>query len=170
MKLERILVPTDFSEFSALAAGLARPLALASGATVHVIHVRVPVEAAFEVPEIGVLLRKLPPDDEVLQQQLDAFADLHFARYRVPVVTVLADGKPAPAIAQYARAAQVGRIVIGTHASGIMKRLLRGSVSKSLLEYAPCAVLMVPPTADAGDGFEAEYRGQAPSAPMAMAG
>ena len=35
-------------------------------------------------------------------------------------------------------------VVMGTHADGVLRRLVFGSVSKQVLESAPCGVLLVP--------------------------
>lgn len=149
MKLERILLPTDFSEDSLRAADIARSLAQATGATVHVIHVGQPVDITLEVPEIGVLRRKMPPDEVKLKRRLDEFARSYLGDSGVAVTTVIAHGKPASAIANYAQEAHIDRIIIATHADGLLRRLLHGSVSKSVLEQAHCPVVMVPPPAGA---------------------
>lgn len=145
LKLERILVPTDFSELSANAADVACDLAQVTGATIHLAHVARPVEVAFEVPEIGVLRRRVPPDEAVLKERLAEFARQHFAAAGVPVVAAILSGRPARALARYAHTARIDRIIIGTHADGILRRLTHGSVSKFILEHAPCPVVMVPP-------------------------
>lgn len=145
MRLDRILLPTDFSEATLRAADIACSLAQVTGATVHVMHVGQPVEIAIKAPEIGVLRRKVPPDEGVLQRRLDEFAQKHLGDYGVSAVTVVARGKPADAIVRYAREARIDRIIIATHAAGLLRRILHGSVSKSVLEHAPCPVVMVPP-------------------------
>ncbi|MBN1611961.1 MAG: universal stress protein [Polyangiaceae bacterium] len=147
MKLERILLPTDYSELSGRAARVARWLAQMSGATVHVLHVCQPVEVALTVPEAGVLRRREPPDKAACQEQVEAFARRHFGDSGVPFVTALADGKRAREIVRYAREARVDRIVIGTRGRGLLRRLTRGSVSGSVLEHAPCVVVVVPESA-----------------------
>ncbi len=159
MAIERILLPTDFSELSMRAARTARELAQVSGATVHVIHVWRLVEIALPTPEVGVLLRKVPPDQAALQIAVDEFALRYLAAPGVSIVTVLREGEPVREIVRYAKAERIDRIVIGrvvgTHACGILRRLLHGSVSKSVMENAPCAVAMVPPAvalSSANDG------------------
>ena len=147
MKLERILVPTDFSDLSERAAGIARSLAQASAATVHVLHVCEPVDVEIEAPEVGFLRRKVPADEAAQRQTLNEFAQRFFTDFGVPTVTATVSGKPAREIARYARDACIDRIVIGTHAKGIARRIFHGSVSKSVLEHAHCAVVMVPATA-----------------------
>jgi nucleotide-binding universal stress UspA family protein len=152
--IERILLPTDFSESSVRAARVARELAEVSGATVHVLHVWRLVQIALPAPEIGALLRKVPPDTAALRRALDEFAQRHLSTAGVSFVTVLRRGKTAREIVRYARASRIDRIVIGTHGRGIMRRVVHGSVSKSVLEQAPCAVLMVPPAVALPDEYE----------------
>lgn len=155
MAIERILLPTDFSELSMRAARTARELAQVSGATMHVIHVWRWVEIALPTPEVGVLLRKVPPDQAALRISLDEFALRYLAAPGVSIVTALREGEPVREIVRYAKAERIDRIVIGTHAGGILRRLLHGSVSKSVMENAPCAVAMVPPAvalSSANDG------------------
>ena len=147
MMIERILLPTDFSELSVRAARVARSLAKVTGATVHLLHVCTPVEVALPCPEVGVLLMKCPPDETDVRNALSNFARRYVEDDGVQVVTAIAKGKPAREIARYAKEARIDRIVIGTHARGIVQRILHGSVSKSVLEHSPCAVVMVPPVA-----------------------
>lgn len=52
---------------------------------------------------------------------------------------------PAHAIAEYARHVDADLIVAGTHGSSRLVRVLVGSVTRRLLELAPCPVLSVPP-------------------------
>ena len=145
MKLEQILLPTGFSATTLRAADIAHSLAHTTGAAVHVIHVGQPVEITLEVPEIGILRRKTPPDEVVLKRQLNEFTKKHLGDFGVPIVTVVAHGEPAAAIAQHAQEARIDRIIIATHAAGLLRRILHGSVSKYVLEHAPCPVVMVPP-------------------------
>lgn len=145
MAIDRILLPVDFSELSIHAAEMACSMAQANDATVHVLHVLQPVEIAIPTPEVGFLVRKVAPDEPAIARRLDAFARDYLIDHGVRVVTVLARGKPAREIARYAQEADIDEIVIGTHARGIARRLVHGSVSKSVLEHASCAVTMVPP-------------------------
>ncbi len=56
-------------------------------------------------------------------------------------------GPPAAVICAYGHEIGADLIVLGTHARGLARRLLLGSVSKDVLEHAGCPVLMVPQTA-----------------------
>ena len=51
----------------------------------------------------------------------------------------------AHAIAEFARNEGVDLIVAGTRGNSLLVRVLVGSVTRRLLELAPCPVLAVPP-------------------------
>lgn len=53
-------------------------------------------------------------------------------------------GGPVDAITSYARQEDIDLIILGTHGRGLVSRVFMGSVSKSVMENAPCPVLMVP--------------------------
>jgi nucleotide-binding universal stress UspA family protein len=59
--------------------------------------------------------------------------------------TEITTGGPAYAIAGFARDTGADLIVLGTSGSSQLVRLLVGSVTRRLLELAPCPVLAVPP-------------------------
>ena len=50
---------------------------------------------------------------------------------------------PADEIVQYAKAAGIDLIVMGTHGRGAMAHLLVGSVAETVVRTAPCPVLTV---------------------------
>jgi len=52
---------------------------------------------------------------------------------------------PAQAIAEFAREVDAELIVVGTSGASRLVRMLVGSVTRRLLELAPCPVLAVPP-------------------------
>jgi nucleotide-binding universal stress UspA family protein len=52
-------------------------------------------------------------------------------------------GDPGPTICSVAERRGVDVVVIGSHGHGWLQRVLIGSVSKHVLQHAPCAVLVV---------------------------
>jgi nucleotide-binding universal stress UspA family protein len=52
-------------------------------------------------------------------------------------------GDPAIEICRVAEEGQFDLVVIGSHGSGFLKRVLLGSVSHHVLHHAPCPVLVV---------------------------
>lgn len=143
IEFRKILLPVDFSPLSEVAARYGSRLAERFESRIHVVHV-VPAGAlAATVPE-QVTKRVASPQPRLADAQrlLEAFVLRHLAG--LPVTQRAVCGEPAAAIVREASEAAADLIVMGTHADGVMKRLVFGSVSKSVLESAPCAVLLVP--------------------------
>ena len=141
--LKRILVPTDFSEPSAIALKYARAFAEAFGASLDVLHVMedpfiyAPTSEGY-VPPSGMLeemerntrerLNKVLPED---------------ARKELRAEVVLKKGSPFVEIVRYARENNVDLIVMGTHGRGPIAHMLMGSVAEKVVRKAPCPVLTV---------------------------
>ncbi len=142
--IKRVLLPTDFSDVARHAAPYAQSLVQRYEAMLHVIHVSEPVFTGLPASEIGVGVVALPVDEASVRSQLDAFVRDCFGTLQRPLVSELLSGTASAAITDYARSNAIDVIVIGTHARGIVNRILLGSVSKSVMEHAHCAVLMVP--------------------------
>jgi nucleotide-binding universal stress UspA family protein len=140
----RILVPTDFSETSDAALEYARGLALAFGASLHVLHViEVPrttgapgAEDMVETPAAfgglfdqakGALTRRVPAAD----------------RARLHASTEILVGTSVKAIIDYATDRRIDLIVMGTHGRHGIARLLVGSVAEQVIRKAPCPVMAV---------------------------
>ena len=142
MKLDAVLFPTDFSEASEGAGGVARDLARESGATLHVVHVVPPVtdpaDSAERLAETGKRL-----------------AD------GTPIETALLSGRIAREIVRYARERDVGLIVLATHGRTGLSHAILGSVAEAVVRRAPCLVLTVP--AGRSSGARAAVAGTAPA-------
>lgn len=139
-----ILLPTDFSILARHAAPWAKSLAETYGATLHVLHVLTPEVQPFPAPDIGMGVLAVPPDTTQAADMLNRFLDECIHPTCVPITSHTTIGAPVAEIARYARESRIDLIVMGTHARGPVTRMLLGSVSKAVLEHAPCAVLMVP--------------------------
>lgn len=161
MSIERILMPTDFSECAEAALDRALALAKEHGAELHVLHV---VELhALEMVGIG---HGFPALEEV-HSRLEALARTELgerlkAKGETSVLVIeeaIRRGvAPAPTVSEYAREYGIDLIVIGTHGRRGLRRWLLGSVTEELVRTAPCPVLTIPGTqsADAADsGFSA---------------
>jgi nucleotide-binding universal stress UspA family protein len=143
--LKDILVATDFGEASNTALLYGRELARRFGARLHVIHV-VDLLVAHVGASEGFItnLQELQQDDEVQAeedlQRLLSEEDRQALRARTVVTT---SSTPAEAIVDYAKTANIGLIVVGTHGRRAMARLLVGSVAERVVRSAPCPVLTV---------------------------
>jgi nucleotide-binding universal stress UspA family protein len=143
--LKDILVATDFGEASNTALLYGRDLARRFGARLHVIHV-VDLLVAHVGASEGLIgnLQELQEDDEA-QAERDVQAllsdeDRQMLRARTVVTT---SSTPAEAIVDYAKAQNIGLIVVGTHGRRAMARLFVGSVAERVVRSAPCPVLTV---------------------------
>jgi len=143
MTIKTILVPTDFSEPSALALDYGKQLAQAFSASIHLLHVvQDPMTQAWAV-EYGAL-----PPDLLKNLQDRARTDLEKAlpapdrtAYGAQLVTAV--GSPFSEIVNYAKAHGVDLIVMGTHGRGVIAHAVLGSVAERVVRLAPCPVLTV---------------------------
>ncbi len=144
IKLQRVLLPTDFSEYSAAARVYACAFAQQFGAELHVLHVI--QDLAPLVPEPGAALA--PPVDYLRELELNAHAMLERAvdaswAVGKSIVKVVRQGPPFLEIVQYAQEANIDLIVLGTHGRGGLAHMLLGSVAEKVVRKAPCPVLTV---------------------------
>jgi nucleotide-binding universal stress UspA family protein len=138
IKLQRILLPTDFSEYSAAARMYACAFAQQFGAELHVLHVI--QDLAPLVPEPGAALA--PPIDYLRELELNANAMLERAidaNWAVgkTIVKVVRQGPPFLEIVRYAQEANIDLIVLGTHGRGGLAHMLLGSVAEKVVRKAP---------------------------------
>jgi nucleotide-binding universal stress UspA family protein len=142
IKIENILVATDFSETSDSALSYGRALARNFGAELHVLNV---VEnslmwtgvegVAFDFAEVQAEI------EEAARKKLSTMVGLVDDVKTKPVVRT--GSSPAFVIVDYARDAKVDLIVMGTHGRSALGHLLVGSVAERVVRLAPCPVLTV---------------------------
>lgn len=142
LHVKNILVPTDFSDGSALALDHALGLAERTSAAVHLLH----VEVLYEVSK--GLQTGLPHTVEDALNTLKQYAeDMTFAwtaegSAAFPMTyEVVRDIAAAPAILNYAEVHDVDVIVMGTHGRRGVRRMMMGSVAEEVVRLARCPVL-----------------------------
>src|SRR5271157_4687950 len=142
-KIERILCPIDFSEFSEKAYEYAQSLAWHYKATLFLQHVIDSLTPPFH--------RNPFPDsyNEICQalragaeRQLQEFAEKHTREGILPHCSVR-DGAVTELVLEFAEAQAVNLIVMGTHGLRGIDRLTLGSVTEKVLRKARCPVLAV---------------------------
>jgi nucleotide-binding universal stress UspA family protein len=140
----RVLGATDFSDPSLPALRAAAGEAARRGVPLALLHsMDIPL-AAYSVGLTGVPLPAVTPaimaDARTrLGDELKAFSGQPGA----DAECLIADGPPAKAILEAARALPAELIVVGTHGSTALTRLALGSVAEAVLSDAPCSVLVV---------------------------
>jgi nucleotide-binding universal stress UspA family protein len=136
LAIRKILHPTDFSDLSRSALEFASALARDYGAELVVVHVHSP--APVYAPD-GIVTGPIEDPYEVRAK----LAQVRPADHRVKVEHHLLEGNPADEILKAARVTSADLIVMGTHGSTGLSRLLMGSVAENVLRKAPCPVLTV---------------------------
>jgi len=143
---DKILLPVDFSEHSALAFGHAGLLARAFGAQLELVHVVEQVvhsHPSFWSAE-PALADELHRQSVATAERL--LAELWRARaeeFGPHTSTRVVSGSVPGALADHAVASGTQLIVMSTHGRTGFARWLMGSVSERLLRVAPCSALVV---------------------------
>jgi nucleotide-binding universal stress UspA family protein len=143
IKLERILLPTDFSDFSTYAASFAVSFAVDYGAKLYVLHV---VELPLGMPGIY----KLGSTDEELTSQAEQLVRDELTSASAPDTLQKLDysvaarqGKPFDEIITYARENDIDMIVMGTRGRTGIENVLLGSTAEKVLRKSPIPVFVV---------------------------
>jgi nucleotide-binding universal stress UspA family protein len=140
--MARILLATDGSPSASLATQEAIELGRATGwplTIVTVWHISLtgfafePVIAAAEISD-AVKVRA----QEALRETAEAVR-----KAGIEPEALFVEGLPADEICALAEEREATLIVVGSHGWGTMQRLLFGSVSRAVLQHAPCPVLVV---------------------------
>ncbi len=144
--LNHILLPTDFSEPSAVAVKYAKAMAETFHACLHVMHV---VEESAVPYAVLAPTGAFPPfaeiRDDITRDARDRLKQLVTAdeREHFRARLVLRMGSPFVEIVRYAKNENIDLIVMGTHGRGPIAHMLVGSVAERVVRKAPCPVLTV---------------------------
>lgn len=157
--IKRILLVTDGSVHSQQAIRYLGQFPIPDLAEVHALHVLPPMpspvliarswpagaETMAPVPsyETEELLMKQAEEDERQGKKLLAETVHELANFAIDAKSMLLRGDAATEIIQYANENQVDLIVAGSRGLSQMRRLLLGSLSRKLVHYASCSVLIV---------------------------
>ena len=160
--MKRLLVPIDFSDATPRVIDLARQLAKALDAEIHLVHVKELSAAAASgtlgyglagMPELAPMSGVPVPGLDPMPQPIAETEDqkLKVARWQkeiaedgVKVTLHEPTGSVANEILDQAEAIEADFIVMGTHGHGAMYHLLVGSATKGVLKHATRPVLLVP--------------------------
>lgn len=140
-KVDRILVPVDFSDHSAKALRTARAWATLYDASLDVLHV-VPetLHPTFYVGGVESIYDMEPDIESKVQDRLDAFiadtgdADVEF-RSHVRV------GNASSDIVEFSDEQEIDLVTMSTHGRTGLDRFLLGSVAEKIVRHAQCPVI-----------------------------
>lgn len=139
LRINTILVPTDFSDTAEQALQIALSLGRDHHAKILLVAAPPPPPPASE---IYVPLQDFEDQTVAIKRQLTERAN---SITELPVETQLVVGAPGAAIVAVAEERHADLIVMGTHGRSGLSRLLMGSVAEYVLRHTPCPVLTIKP-------------------------
>lgn len=140
VRLERLLVPVDFSDCSLDAVEYAAMVARQSKAAIELMHVLEPVAYGLDFT-LGHSAERDRKRERVKKQLQDLSAALSAAG--VSVKSHLRGGVPVDTILDDVRILPCDLIVMGTHGRRGLSHVMAGSVTEAVLRRAQCPVLTV---------------------------
>ena len=140
MKTLQVLCPIDFSAHSKAALLVAVELCKKMEAQLHILNTfQLPQRAANLVNLDDVIKDNTQQDFDILMAGISQ--DLDPDR---PPITAIKKGETVKTISNYAKKAAIDLIIMGTQGSNSLRTRLFGSVTKKILDHAPCPVLGIP--------------------------
>jgi nucleotide-binding universal stress UspA family protein len=137
VRIERILCPVDFSDYSRKALHLASEISILTGARLHIIHV-LPGHLLKGIKDRG--------DEAIEDMRRDAeekirefIADLSLSRGE----GIILIGEPYKEIVSNAAENDMDLIIMGARGLGLIEGILLGSVTDAVLRSSPCPVIIV---------------------------
>ncbi len=147
---KKILLVTDGSPSSRHTCEFLSAFPLPDDASLEILHVVIPVRTTYPVEPAGLALPILSADDEARinqenvlhgQDQLEK-ANCEF-RHIENVKLTLRMGEPLEQIQSCIKSGQIDLLVCGSRGSGNLTGWLMGSISRELVQHAPCSILVV---------------------------
>lgn len=139
-KIEKILVPLDFSPASVEALDYAVWLAQQFHAAIHLVHVYPPDEASSVAGAAHLLLQSAEAIER-LNEELTGIHRKHVPTFR-PENCHIRGGRPYEEIVRLAREIDANLIALSTRGHSGLKHLLLGSTAERVVRNAPCPVLV----------------------------
>ena len=139
--IQKILIPTDGSDYSMRAAEYGVGIAKLLDAQVMIVYVidEVVLEQIFKLTEREEVERELKKDGQRYINYILALAQ----KEGVKASSLLAKGRPFEQIVHLAKGLSMDLIVMGTYGRRGTERILIGSVAERVIEYSPCPVIVV---------------------------
>lgn len=145
IRIQRILLPTDFSPYSAAATQYACELATKFEAELHLLHsLEVHLSSTPDFVMGLDLPRYVKESRDAAAKALTKVLDPQWSAGRT-VVQAVVEGSPRVEIVRYARQHAMDLIVLATHGRSGLAHMIIGSVAESVVRTAPCPVLTVRP-------------------------
>ncbi len=148
--LKRVLLVSDGSEASQFTGEYLRQFPLPSSTEIELMHVVEPVRVSYPIEPGGLAVPTITAEDEArinkdnlergklllekARMEMDFPGDTHL---------VLEMGDPVKQILAHTKAKNIDLLVCGSRGAGNLTGWLMGSISRELVQLAPCPVLVV---------------------------
>lgn len=146
IKLDKILVPTDFSKHSENAVRYGCELASRFDAGLHLLYVLQELSALLPDPEMGVYdTGEYWSETEQIEIANGKLAKIPGEPWTKKLLFAreVRKGNPFLQIVDYAKENDVDLIIVGTHGRTGLSHVFLGSVAELVVRKAPCPVLTV---------------------------
>lgn len=149
-RIQKILVPTDFSQDSSKAFSYALWFADHIGASIDLVHIVYPGTDVMDFPSLAAQVTKV--QIETAEEVMQAFTNEALTRLEttkdiknVPVVRPRVDvGTPSALVTSLAKDLESDMIIMGTRGEHNRLEVAFGSVTTSVIRRSPVPVLVVP--------------------------
>ncbi len=144
MKLNKIIVPTDFSEYSFSALSYASDLAEKWEAEIHLVYVLEEIPAFFSANDLEKSKQNfINSGEDIARKKVKELTHNLSEDTNLKIIPVLRKGINYEQIISYSKEIDADLIVIATHGrTGVLYTLL-GSVAEKVIQFAKCPVLVV---------------------------
>ena len=141
LKIKKVLVPIDFSDYSKNSLRYAVDFVKQFGAELYLIYVVEPViyPPDFSMGQIAIPSVDLEMDKRAVEE-LEKLAKKEIP-HEIKVNTIVKTGKPFIEIIETASEEKIDLIIISTHGHTGMEHILFGSTAEKVVRKAPCPVL-----------------------------
>ena len=145
IRLQKILLPTDFSNLSSTATRYACELAAQFNTELHLLHALETHAGSTPAFGMGLTLPNYIKESRAAAEK--SLADILEATWSSgrPIIKAVVEGSPKAEIIRYARTHEIDLIVLSTHGRTGLSHVLMGSVAENVVRTAPCPVLTVRP-------------------------
>lgn len=142
LEIKKILVTTDFSEFSRYAFGYATSLAEKFDAELIIVHVIQPTITPSDFAWAAPPPNLSGEQDELVKQSMERLVD-ELIPDSIKSQIILTHGTPAREIIETGRKENAGMIIMSTHGLGGLSHVLFGSTAEKVVRKSPCPVLTI---------------------------
>lgn len=143
IKIQNILVPTDFSDAFSHALNYAVLIAKSMESSLHIIHVIEPLVFSSDMIMTKFGFDQLPNELEILAKKNMEKIVKMLTDNDIIFTTKIMHGKADEEILKYTKSSHIDMICMSTHGHGNIENMLFGSTSEKVLRKANCPVLAI---------------------------